>query len=189
MAFVQRVFNSLCHHRVFLGWVVVCACAFLVHDTRATLAAESGDGVPQEALPENHADLEPGARQETPGEHSGESGPDEEEGAPDFLSDESTPQEGSVARLHVLDKTTARSQTIEVPVGKVVQHGPLRISVCQCYRNDPESSPEARAWLDIWYVEDGEAAEHVFSGWMFSSSPSVSALEHPGYDVWLKDCP
>ena len=28
----------------------------------------------------------------------------------------------------------------------------------------------------------------VFSGWMFASSPSLAALEHPVYDVWLIDC-
>jgi hypothetical protein len=28
----------------------------------------------------------------------------------------------------------------------------------------------------------------VFTGWMFASSPSVSAMEHPVYDVWVIDC-
>ncbi|MEE9208857.1 MAG: DUF2155 domain-containing protein, partial [Kiloniellales bacterium] len=28
----------------------------------------------------------------------------------------------------------------------------------------------------------------VFSGWMFASSPAVSAMEHPVYDVWVIDC-
>lgn len=28
----------------------------------------------------------------------------------------------------------------------------------------------------------------IFSGWMFASSPALSALEHPVYDVWVIDC-
>ena len=28
----------------------------------------------------------------------------------------------------------------------------------------------------------------VFAGWMFASSPALSALEHPVYDVWVVDC-
>jgi len=28
----------------------------------------------------------------------------------------------------------------------------------------------------------------VFSGWMFASSPGLSALEHPVYDVWVIEC-
>ncbi len=28
----------------------------------------------------------------------------------------------------------------------------------------------------------------IFSGWMFASSPALSALQHPVYDVWAIDC-
>lgn len=28
----------------------------------------------------------------------------------------------------------------------------------------------------------------AFSGWMFASTPALSALEHPVYDVWVIDC-
>lgn len=31
-------------------------------------------------------------------------------------------------------------------------------------------------------------ANVVFSGWMFESSPALSALQHPVYDVWVIDC-
>ncbi len=31
-------------------------------------------------------------------------------------------------------------------------------------------------------------ANMVFSGWMFASSPALSALQHPVYDVWVIDC-
>ena len=30
--------------------------------------------------------------------------------------------------------------------------------------------------------------QSIFSGWMFASSPALSALEHPIYDVWVIDC-
>lgn len=35
---------------------------------------------------------------------------------------------------------------------------------------------------------DGEPGEMLFSGWMFASSPGLSALEHPVYDVWVIRC-
>ena len=28
----------------------------------------------------------------------------------------------------------------------------------------------------------------IFSGWMFASSPALSAMNHPVYDVWVIDC-
>lgn len=37
--------------------------------------------------------------------------------------------------------------------------------------------------------DDGPPAEELlFSGWMFASSPGLSALEHPVYDVWVIRC-
>ena len=35
--------------------------------------------------------------------------------------------------------------------------------------------------------EEGEDSQ-LFSGWMFASSPGLSALEHPVYDVWVIRC-
>ena len=35
---------------------------------------------------------------------------------------------------------------------------------------------------------DVEAAGPLFSGWMFASTPGLSALEHPVYDVWVIRC-
>jgi len=36
----------------------------------------------------------------------------------------------------------------------------------------------------------GEALERekVFSGWMLSSRPAISALDHPVYDIWVLGC-
>ena len=28
----------------------------------------------------------------------------------------------------------------------------------------------------------------LFSGWMLASSPALSALDHPRYDVWVLSC-
>ncbi len=30
--------------------------------------------------------------------------------------------------------------------------------------------------------------KRIFTGWMFVASPGLNAVEHPIYDVWLKDC-
>lgn len=37
-------------------------------------------------------------------------------------------------------------------------------------------------------AEKEEEAGPLFSGWMFASSPGLSALEHPVYDVWVIRC-
>jgi hypothetical protein len=93
-----------------------------------------------------------------------------------------------MALLQGLDKVTARVSTIEAPVGRTVRFGTLQIIARTCDKRPPEETPESAAFLDIWEVRPGEAAISVFRGWMFASSPALSAVHHPVYDVWVLDC-
>ena len=93
-----------------------------------------------------------------------------------------------VAVLRTLDKVTARVNTIEVPVGSSTELGALQVTVRACDKRPPEETPESAAFLEIQETKEGEPAKTVFSGWMFASSPSLSALEHPVYDIWVVDC-
>jgi hypothetical protein len=100
---------------------------------------------------------------------------------------EMTPE--PVALLQGLDKITARVSKFEAPVGAPVRFGTLSIRVRDCEKNPPEEEPESAAFIEIDEMRPGEdAAKRVFSGWMFASSPALSALEHPVYDVNLLDC-
>lgn len=92
------------------------------------------------------------------------------------------------AVLQGLDKVTARVSTIEAPVGDTVIFGALEIIVRTCDKRPPEDPPESAAFIDIWEVQQGEPAVSLFRGWMFASSPALSAMEHPVYDVWVLDC-
>jgi hypothetical protein len=92
------------------------------------------------------------------------------------------------ALLQGLDKVTARISTITAPVGRPVRFGTLEIVARHCDKTPPEERPEAAAFLQISEVKQGEPTELLFSGWMFASSPALSALEHPIYDVVVVDC-
>ena len=94
----------------------------------------------------------------------------------------------SVALLEGLDKITARVSKFEAPVGAAVQFGTLAVRVRDCEKSPPEDAPESAAFVEIDETRPGETRNRVFSGWMFASSPALSALEHPVYDVILLDC-
>jgi hypothetical protein len=93
-----------------------------------------------------------------------------------------------IAVLQGLDKITARISTFDAPIGEAVRFGSLEIVVRACDKKPPEEPPESTAFLEI--VDDRPDAEavEIFKGWMFASSPAISALEHPVYDVWVIDC-
>ena len=98
--------------------------------------------------------------------------------------------DGRVATMQALDKITARISTLSAPVGEARQFGTLEVTVQTCVFHPPEETPENAAFVvirDLGYEPSVEPAE-VFSGWMFSSSPAISALEHPVYDIMLLAC-
>ena len=90
--------------------------------------------------------------------------------------------------LRCLDKITARVSDIEVSLGQTVRFGKLEIIARFCQKALPEDLPESIAFLEISENRSGKSSSVVFSGWMFASSPAHSAMEHPVYDIWVKEC-
>jgi hypothetical protein len=118
---------------------------------------------------------------------------------------------GSSVVLGFLDRGLNKASSAKVVVGgKPAQFGTLSVAVKSCYRNGPDYPPENWAFLEI--TDGGRAvrerlatlgpraenrrareagttqARVVKAGWMNSSSPSIDALDHPIYDVWIKSC-
>ena len=93
-----------------------------------------------------------------------------------------------MAVLQGIDKVTARVSTIKAPIGTTIHFGTLEIIVRHCDKRLPEELPESAAFMEILEVRPAESAISLFSGWMLASSPALSALEHPVYDIWVLDC-
>ena len=97
-------------------------------------------------------------------------------------------------RLRSLDKVTARTMTFEAQIGTTVTFGNLYIRVQTCRQSQPIEEPESAAFLQVWEDLVGkedlavENTNWVFSGWMFASSPGLSHMDHPVYDVWVMEC-
>lgn len=94
----------------------------------------------------------------------------------------------TVAVLQGLDKVTARISEISVDIGVAVTFGTLEVTVQACHKKPPEEPPESTVFLEIREKRRDEPVELLFSGWMFASTPGLSALEHPVYDIWVLDC-
>jgi hypothetical protein len=96
--------------------------------------------------------------------------------------------EGEIVILRALDKVTARTKDLFVPIDETVQFGSIAVRPRKCLKRPPEEPPETSAFLEITEVHDGSDDLPLFTGWMFASSPAINALEHPVYDVWVIDC-
>ena len=90
--------------------------------------------------------------------------------------------------IGMLDKVSGKVSKITIEEDGEVFFGSLKIIVHTCTKSQPEEPPENRAFLEIWDIKNDKESKNVFSGWMFSSNPSISALEHAVYDVWVINC-
>lgn len=91
-------------------------------------------------------------------------------------------------KLQTLDKATARTMTFDAKVGNTLKFGRIYMKVLSCQKSAPTDQPESAAFIQIWEIDQEQKPQWVYSGWMFASSPALSAMDHPLYDVWVVDC-
>jgi len=109
-------------------------------------------------------------------------------------SDYGTPVKDRIATLGLLNKRNNFSQDIVLKSGEARRLGNVIVKLASCERSLPwENPPEVGAFVQVWVEErdQPDQATHwrkVFSGWLFKNSPSVNVVEHPVYDVWVKNC-
>lgn len=101
-----------------------------------------------------------------------------------------TPMDERVAVLGLLNKRNNVAEEIELKPGESREVGPVIVRVSACERTAPWEMPQQTgAFVQVDIRGRGEAQHRrVFSGWMFVESPSLNVVEHPIYDVWVKDC-
>ncbi|MGE3476690.1 MAG: DUF2155 domain-containing protein [Rhodospirillaceae bacterium] len=87
-----------------------------------------------------------------------------------------------------LDKVTGRVNTVSGAINAPVHFGTLEIVTRSCFTHPPEEPPENAAFVEIFDQPEKGEKKKVFSGWMFGSSPALSALDHPVYDIWVLRC-
>ena len=105
-----------------------------------------------------------------------------------------TPMAERVAVLGLLNKRNAISRDIELKPGESQRVGDVILRLSACERTAPwEEPPETGAFVQVLVNERPDADSgfqwrRVFSGWLFKNSPGLNVVEHPIYDVWVKDC-
>ena len=100
------------------------------------------------------------------------------------------------ALIRALNKQTGKTKDIEIPVNDEQMFENILIKVFACYTRPEDETPENSAFIKVnetntSFKEEINSVKQgnlIFSGWMFSSSPSLVAMEHPNYDIWLLEC-
>ena len=99
----------------------------------------------------------------------------------------SEPLPKQYANFKLLDKISNKLVEKSIRVNESDFIGTLIIKVYSCFTEPPNEIPEDYVLID---VKDSlqEQEISIYKGWMISSSPDVTPLEHPIYDLWLLGC-
>lgn len=87
--------------------------------------------------------------------------------------------------LRFLDKMSGDVEDVTLSRGQSATVSTLTIQLDDC--RYPVDDPASNAFAHVTIL-DSRVAAPVFSGWMIASSPALSALDHPRYDVWVLSC-
>lgn len=103
-----------------------------------------------------------------------------------------TPMKDRTATIGLLNKRNNIAQDLTMKPGETRRIGDVIIALKACERTAPWEMPqETGAFVQVFVQQSGNDQApfgRVFSGWLFKESPSLNVVEHPIYDVWVKDC-
>ncbi|MGB3148664.1 MAG: DUF2155 domain-containing protein, partial [Paracoccaceae bacterium] len=77
-----------------------------------------------------------------------------------------------------------KTEDMMIEDGQSANIGDLTVSLSDC--RYPSDNPASDAFAHVTITDSGGAS--LFDGWMVASSPALSALDHPRYDIWVLNC-
>ena len=99
----------------------------------------------------------------------------------------SEPLQMNYAKFKLLDKISNQlfEKTISVNGSDDIET--LNIEVYACFTQPPDEIAEDYVLINV--IDNFKNIDKsIYRGWMISSSPEVTPLEHPIYDLWLLGC-
>ena len=92
---------------------------------------------------------------------------------------------GTGAILRGLDRITGAVNNFSMAIGETLEFERLEVTLEACRYPVGDINSDAYALLKIRDIRNEEPS---FYGWMIASSPALSALDRPRYDVWVLSC-
>jgi hypothetical protein len=107
-----------------------------------------------------------------------------------YLKDIPNNQFTEYAKIQILDKIMANHSEIDIKISENHSFDNLSIIIHKCWQSKPEEKPENKALITIkeYSRSNPNLQKTIFNGWMLSSSPSISPMEHIIYDITLIKC-
>ncbi|WP_227268643.1 DUF2155 domain-containing protein [Roseobacter weihaiensis] len=93
--------------------------------------------------------------------------------------------EATGAQLRGIDRISGEVFEVILPSGQTANLERITIKLNAC--RYPVGNPAGDAFAAL-EIADRQSGAQLFSGWMIASSPALSAMDHPRYDIWVMRC-
>ena len=91
--------------------------------------------------------------------------------------------------IRALDKITAKTSEIKLPIGEKKFFGTLEIKGLKCQLSEHNEFTDIVAYLQVKDLASKDNNQvFLFNGWTFVSSPTLQSIDHPIYDLWITGC-
>ena len=101
----------------------------------------------------------------------------------------------NIATVQILNKTTAKNSMLDLRIVQTVNLGAINVKSHKCWMAPLDQKPETKILLEVFENKNSQEldanpaeSKRIFYGWLFASSPSLSGLEHPIYDIISITC-
>jgi hypothetical protein len=106
-----------------------------------------------------------------------------------------TPMAERVAILGFLNKRNGQTRDLELKPGQYIRAGKVEVRLRACEKTKPwETYPDQGAFVQLVVFERPPGTtsnprwRQIFSGWLFKNNPAANIVQHPIYDIWVKEC-
>ena len=95
----------------------------------------------------------------------------------------------AVINLTALNKITAKTSFIKIPIGDKKFFGSLEIKGLKCQFVEESNLSDTIAYVQVKDLskKDNDRV-FLFNGWIFASNPTFQSIDHPIYDLWITSC-
>jgi hypothetical protein len=93
-----------------------------------------------------------------------------------------------IAEIVALNKVTSKSEKFAIKIGEKAFFGNLEIVPYKCIKSSDPYNPMDKILIKIDEYKIDSDPENIFQGWILSTAPSLSGLNHPVYEVIAIEC-
>ena len=97
--------------------------------------------------------------------------------------------ENNFVELNIIDKITSRRSIEKINIKKFNTLKDFEIYVDKCILDSRKGILETSALVQIKDIKNSSKDRvFLFNNWMFATNAAINAIEHPNYDITLKNC-